>query len=299
MAYQLLTLTQFSTAMNSFATKCDARFLQISNAGALATKDKVALADFDTDATAKITALDTLIGSDTAKSARTIAAEELAAQLIPSTAKEALDTLQEIAAWIQDHPDEAAAINAKLTLGTYEDETSHEQVQYATVKAYVEAYVAAQITSAGLSGSDAISITNQAVSLIIDTANANGLAITSSGLKLNTVVASASGTGGSNGAMTAAQAEKLAGLENTTAGNGIDITDHVASIALDSSNARGLSVGASGLALAAATPDTYSGDTKTDGTAGAMTSADKYKLDSIVFATDQEVAAVITAIWAS
>lgn len=57
----------------------------------------------------------TLIGSDTGKSARTIANEELAAQLIPATADEALDTLQEIAAWIQDHPDDAAAMAADIT----------------------------------------------------------------------------------------------------------------------------------------------------------------------------------------
>ena len=59
--------------------------------------------------------LTTLIGSDTGKSARTIANEELAAQLIPQSAKESLDTLQEIAAWIQDHPDDAAAMNQAIT----------------------------------------------------------------------------------------------------------------------------------------------------------------------------------------
>jgi hypothetical protein len=57
----------------------------------------------------------TLIGSDANKSVRTIANEELAAQLIPEHAKEALDTLAEIAAWIQDHPDDAAAMNSKIT----------------------------------------------------------------------------------------------------------------------------------------------------------------------------------------
>ena len=91
--------------------------------------------------------VDTLIGSDTGKSARTIANEELAAQLIPSNAAEALDTLQEIAAWIQAHPGDASAMNATLTaiqtkleLGTHE--VGGEQVQYATVKAYVEAMIA-------------------------------------------------------------------------------------------------------------------------------------------------------------
>jgi len=95
----------------------------------------------------------TLVGSDTAKSVRTIANEELAAQLIPANAQEALDTLQEIAAWIQAHPGDVAtinnsltAINNKLELGTYESEG--QQVQYATVKAYVEAMMATVQASA-------------------------------------------------------------------------------------------------------------------------------------------------------
>lgn len=61
------------------------------------------------------TTLNVLVGSDTGKSARTIANEELAAQLIPDDAKDALDTLQEIADWIQDHPDDASAMNTAIT----------------------------------------------------------------------------------------------------------------------------------------------------------------------------------------
>lgn len=56
----------------------------------------------------------TLIGNDSGKSVRTIANEELAAQLIPDGAKESLNTLQEIAAWIQSHPDDASAMNSKI-----------------------------------------------------------------------------------------------------------------------------------------------------------------------------------------
>ena len=55
--------------------------------------------------------VDTLIGEDANKSVRTIANEELAKQLIAEGADEALDTLQEIAQWIQDHPGDAAAMN--------------------------------------------------------------------------------------------------------------------------------------------------------------------------------------------
>jgi hypothetical protein len=95
----------------------------------------------------------TLIGSDAGKSVRTIANEELAAQLIAEGANEKLDTLKEIADWIQAHPGDAAAMNsaisalqAKTVLGTYEVEGEDgEKVsqEYATVKAYVEAAIAA------------------------------------------------------------------------------------------------------------------------------------------------------------
>lgn len=59
--------------------------------------------------------VNTLIGTDADKSVRTIANEELAAQLIPENADESLNTLQEIAAWIQDHPDDASAMNQAIT----------------------------------------------------------------------------------------------------------------------------------------------------------------------------------------
>lgn len=106
------------------------------------------------------TAIDTLIGSDADKSVRTIANEELAAQLIPSNAAESLDTLQEIAAWIQDHPGDASAMNSaikalqtKTELGKYTPEGQSEAVEYATVKAYVEAVKKELATNAtGLEG---------------------------------------------------------------------------------------------------------------------------------------------------
>lgn len=56
----------------------------------------------------------TLIGEDAGKSARTIANEELAKQLIADGAKESLDTLAEIAAWIQSHPDDASAMSKAI-----------------------------------------------------------------------------------------------------------------------------------------------------------------------------------------
>lgn len=59
--------------------------------------------------------LDVLIGEDTGKSARAIAIEALAEALIPENANEARDTLEEIAAWIQQHPEDAAALNQAIT----------------------------------------------------------------------------------------------------------------------------------------------------------------------------------------
>jgi DNA repair exonuclease SbcCD ATPase subunit len=59
--------------------------------------------------------ISSLIGEDAEKSVRAIAAEELAAQLIPAEAQESLDTLQEIAAWIQGHPDDVADINQAIS----------------------------------------------------------------------------------------------------------------------------------------------------------------------------------------
>jgi len=56
----------------------------------------------------------TLIGSDANKSVATIAAEQVAELLIPEEAQESLDTLQEIAEWIQNHPDDVATINADI-----------------------------------------------------------------------------------------------------------------------------------------------------------------------------------------
>ena len=124
----------------------EVRGLIQDNATAIA--GKASQTDFNT-LDGKVT---TLIGSDTSKSVRAIANEELAAQLIAANADASLDTLEEIAAWIQSHPDDASAMNAAITalqtkteLGTYDDNGT--PTQYATVKAYVEGYVGAAVAA--------------------------------------------------------------------------------------------------------------------------------------------------------
>ena len=80
----------------------------------------------------------TLVGEDANKSVRTIANEELAKQLIAEDAKESLDTLAEIAAWIQDHPDDASAMNEAITALQNKVDTGDK-----TVSAYVADAIAA------------------------------------------------------------------------------------------------------------------------------------------------------------
>lgn len=64
--------------------------------------------------------LTTLIASDTGKSVRTIANEELAAQLLSGEADADFKTLQELAAWLEDHPEDAAAMSADILAITKE-----------------------------------------------------------------------------------------------------------------------------------------------------------------------------------
>lgn len=61
-----------------------------------------------------------------------------------------------------------------------------------------------------------VDITSHAVSGVVDSSNANGLSVGANGFALAAVVASTNGAGGSNGAMTAAQAEKLGNIETAT-----------------------------------------------------------------------------------
>jgi hypothetical protein len=126
------------------------RDVTVKGLAALAYKAQVSEADLDTalravlNGKASATDLATLVGSDTGKSARTIANEELAKQLIPEGAQESLDTLTEIAQWIQDHPDDAAAMNTALgKLQAIVDGIGGEENDYATVMAAIEGKIAA------------------------------------------------------------------------------------------------------------------------------------------------------------
>lgn len=85
-----------------------------------------------------------LIGEDTNKSARTIANEELAKQLIAENAAENLNELQEIAAWIQSHPDDASAMNKAISDLQALVGTLPEGVTATTIVGYIQEVVNAE-----------------------------------------------------------------------------------------------------------------------------------------------------------
>lgn len=92
--------------------------------------------------------LATLIGTDTDKSVREIANDELAKQLIPEGAQESLDTLAEIAAWIQEHPGDAAAMNKAIENLQKLIGTLPEGITATTVVGFVQELVTAEKTRA-------------------------------------------------------------------------------------------------------------------------------------------------------
>lgn len=70
----------------------------------------------------------TLIGNDATKSVRTIANEELAAKLLSGEADADFKTLQELAAWLENHPEDVATMNSEravleAALGTFVSRT--------------------------------------------------------------------------------------------------------------------------------------------------------------------------------
>lgn len=166
--------TTLTAHLATLAAKADLQTLQqtVDALGDLASKDKVSQADLDealatlignkaeasalTEEIARAKAAEeanagaittiqgqitTLIGEDAGKSARTIANEELAKQLIPESAQESLDTLGEIAAWIQEHPGDASAMNAAIT--ALQQQMTGIDAGEGTVKKYVDDAIAA------------------------------------------------------------------------------------------------------------------------------------------------------------
>lgn len=143
--------TQVKADIKANADAIDALEGVVGDVEALKTTEKATVVGainevFDGVAAHK-TAIDetvaTLVGEDVNKSVREIANEELAAQLIGENAKESLDTLEEIAAWIQSHPDDASAMNKAIEDLEKLVGTLPEGATATTVVGYVDEAIAA------------------------------------------------------------------------------------------------------------------------------------------------------------
>ena len=90
---------------------------------------------------ATIVKVDTLIADDADKSVRTIANEELAAQLLSGKADADFKTLQELAAWLEDHPESAAAMNEAIQANeaAIEKEVGDRQTAISGIQGQIDA----------------------------------------------------------------------------------------------------------------------------------------------------------------
>ena len=231
--------------------------IAVKGLAALAYKAQVSEADLDTALKAVVTNVGTLVGTDSGKSVPNIAPEELAAQLIPHDAKDSLNTLQEIADWIQDHPDDASAMNTALTkLQAVVAGIGGEDDDYQTVVAAIEGKIAAA---------------QSAIYAAITAGDTNG----------HLDVNGADVTVYTHPAHTA----KQNGLYKVT----VDAEGHV-------SDAQAVTKGDI-TALGIPAQDTTYSDVVAGGASGLMTGADKQKLDGIEFATDEEVQEMLNEIF--
>lgn len=239
--------------------------IAVKGLAALAYKAQVSESDLDSALTVVLAAkaakadVDTLIGSDTGKSVRTIANEELAAQLIPESAQESLDTLAEIAAWIQEHPDDAATMNAAITkLNDIVAGIGGKEDDYATVIAAIEGKISAA---------------QSAIYAAITAGNTNGH------LKVNGTDV----TVYTHPAHTA----KASGLYKVT----VDGEGHVsAAEAVAKADITALGIPAQ---------DTTYTDVTAGGASGLMSGADKTKLDGLIVAEDTEVTEMLNEVFAA
>ena len=108
---RIVGLVEAEASTARAAEKANADAIKLISDDYLKAADKTELQGNIDVVSGKVT---TLIGEDADKSVRTIANEELAKQLIAENAAESLDTLAEIAAWIQSHPEDASAMNKAI-----------------------------------------------------------------------------------------------------------------------------------------------------------------------------------------
>lgn len=110
---------------------------------------KKEIASAKSDSSIQKERLDTLIGDDVSKSVRKIANEELAAQLLTGKADADFKTLKELAAWLEDHPEEVSAINLSIQnilkiIGTIPTDGSSDTPVSENIVKYIQKLVQAE-----------------------------------------------------------------------------------------------------------------------------------------------------------
>lgn len=293
---KITTLAQLKVALEAAKAYIDG---EIGGLGTLAGKSEVAYADLATalqtliDGKAEQTTVDTLIGEDTGKSVRSISAEEVAK--IVAGAPESFDTLKEIADWIQSDTTGAAKMSNDISrldaiLDGIGDTTAGEQ---ATVKAFVEAAIAAlniadYAKSADVTAELAKKVDKVDGSRLITNAEGTKLAGIEEGAN-KTVIYDGLDSEDKTQALSAAQGKVLdekikainTDMENKGAG---DMLKSVYDIDGDGVVDNAAKLGGVAAADYAKKTDLHS-------------HANKEFLDSLVAATDEEVAAICTEVF--
>lgn len=118
--------------------------------------------------------ISTLVGEDDNKSVRAIALEELTKQLIPADAQESLNTLQEIAAWIQQHPEDASAYNARIK--ALEDGIKADPLHSHANKAVLDGITAAKVSAWDAAAAKDVPIATEEVAGIVKASDAVSVA---------------------------------------------------------------------------------------------------------------------------
>ena len=111
-------VSNLKAAVGTAAVKDDSGNVTTAATGLFAEVEKKADASIvsalNTQVGTLSTTVGTLVGTDTNKSVRTIATEVLTEALVADDAKEAYDTLEEMSAWLQTHPENAATMQADI-----------------------------------------------------------------------------------------------------------------------------------------------------------------------------------------
>lgn len=270
---KITTLAQLKTALQAAKTYIDG---QITDLGALASKDEVAYTDLAAalktliDGKAEQTTVDTLVGSDTGKSVRTVASEEVAK--IVAGADASYDTLKEIADWILSDTTGAAKMSNDIDRldailagigGTGEQAT-------------VVAYVTKMITDLGIGDYVKTVDMNTELAKKVDKVDGSRLMTNAEGTKLAGIAEGAQ--------VNVIEKIKVNGVEKTPTDKAVDITVPTGALAnLDEVAESNLNAALKEKVNAAAE--------------GNHSHANKEFLDTLSGATDAEVTAMCTEVF--